>query len=141
MGSNPEHESPGTVKKICPNCGEPFLRWRANALQTGAKFCSNRCANTGENSHMWKDKPVYSSLHKWIYRHKKRNGKCSNCGKTGKTQWANTNGEYKRVLEDFVELCVKCHVHFDIANRGGFIVNQAGKQFLRKTTKLINIIL
>src|SRR3990167_5640602 len=146
MGSNPEHESPGTVKKICPNCGEPFLRWRANALQTGAKFCSNRCANSGKNSHMWQENikveavadRAYYTIHTWVRRNKVKPEKCTKCGKAGNSrqiQWANIDNTYRRVLENYIGLCVRCHVIFDAIKRGG-VVNQYGFQKLRALTLL-----
>ncbi len=36
-------------------------------------------------------------------------GRCTDCGVYSDTVWANTNYEYRRNLDDFVELCVKCH--------------------------------
>lgn len=38
---------------------------------------------------------------------------CSDCGEAKKTQWANVDHTYRRVLEDYIELCAKCHRLYD----------------------------
>lgn len=73
----------------------------------------------GEHNPHWKGADVgYAALHRWIARHKKKNGKCSQCGAVkGRTDWANISGEYKRELDDYVELCVSCHRRFDLGRQ------------------------
>lgn len=133
------------VNCTCIQCGKSFIRWYSLIKQGGGKFCSNKCAQSDE-SKLGKN-PTLNALHMWIHRKKSRPKKCSNCGIKGKEnkrgwwtiQWANIDGKYRRNLDDFIPLCVKCHVHYDIKLRGGWIKNQYGKQNIRKTTKLLSV--
>ena len=66
----------------------------------------------------WKgDEAGYGALHSWIYRKLGRPETCMDCGKTGlkgsKIHWANVDHEYRRILEDWIRLCVQCHVDHD----------------------------
>lgn len=70
----------------------------------------------GEQHPQWRGDAVsYRALHQWVARHKTKTGICTDCGrnvgKTGHTgsEWANVSGRYLRDLDDFVELCVRCH--------------------------------
>lgn len=55
----------------------------------------------------------YNSLHSWVRRKKGKPLKCCNCGSDKYVQWANKSHEYKRDINDFFELCRKCHVAYD----------------------------
>lgn len=66
----------------------------------------------------WKgDKVGYGALHDWIRKHKGTPSTCEECGKENlfgmKIHWANISGNYKRDLNDWRRLCVKCHSHLD----------------------------
>ena len=64
----------------------------------------------------------------WLRRNKPKPNKCQICNKFGNSrqiQWANINGKYRRIFDDYIALCVKCHVNFD-ANKRGYIKNQYG---------------
>lgn len=69
----------------------------------------------------WKGNGVgYSGLHSWIRRKLGKASHCEECGlsKVPKGmaryfQWANVSGQYKRILTDWKQLCVKCHKAFD----------------------------
>lgn len=69
----------------------------------------------GKNHHCWQGDDVgYVSLHKWVQRHKPKTGTCQHCGRTNcRTENANISGEYKRDLDDYIELCQFCHIKFD----------------------------
>jgi hypothetical protein len=69
----------------------------------------------GERSGTWKgDKVSYSGLHYWVARWKTRPDYCEFCNKTNvRFQWANKSHEYKRDLDDWINLCCKCHYHYD----------------------------
>lgn len=72
----------------------------------------------GSNSYAWKgDKVSYPSIHQWVAYWKGSPDTCEQCGKTGfkvgQIQWANIDHKYRRVLEDYIRLCVKCHFQFD----------------------------
>lgn len=130
-----------TVTKNCLNCGKEFTRCRSHAKQTGAKCCSNRCANTGKRSHMWQGQNAgYNAIHKWVQRHKGRATECSQCGVAGKfdgtrwsIKWANKDHKYRRNLDDFIALCARCHKFYDIKYNGSIIRNQSGICQLRSS--------
>lgn len=78
----------------------------------------------GKNHHYWKgDRVSYRSLHKWVERKLGLPNHCEYCGLTkapeGKGisrnyfQWANIDHTYKRNTSDWIQLCYKCHKHFD----------------------------
>jgi hypothetical protein len=68
----------------------------------------------GDHSHSRRGDDVgYQGLHKWIRAHKARTGICEHCGSKAKTEFANVSGEYKRDINDFIELCRKCHADYD----------------------------
>lgn len=74
-------------------------------------------ANTGKNSKNWKgNKATYSSLHDWVERHLGKPSKCEHCGTTEKRMyhWANKSHKYKRILSDWIRLCVPCHKRYDL---------------------------
>ncbi len=66
----------------------------------------------------WKGDDVgYRGLHRWIIKMKGRPDKCSHCLRPRTTpssiHWANISKLYKRDVDDFVALCVKCHKAYD----------------------------
>lgn len=62
----------------------------------------------------WKgDKAKYDALHKWVYSRKGKPSVCEKCGSTKSVQWANKSGMYKRILNDWIRLCAKCHSAYD----------------------------
>lgn len=68
----------------------------------------------GEENPFWKGKDVgYSSLHMWVNRHKNKPIECIECGEIKKLDWANIDHKYRRVLDDYIALCRKCHKRFD----------------------------
>lgn len=73
-----------------------------------------------EESHAWKgDKYGYQGIHAWIRRQKGKATTCTTCLDTKNVQWANKSGEYKRDLNDWIELCGKCHSKYDRENIWG----------------------
>jgi hypothetical protein len=77
----------------------------------------------GESSHLWQgDNITYGALHNWVNYSKSKTGICTNCGANvgpttrAGTQWANVDHTYRRVLEDYIELCRACHAVYDIVN-------------------------
>ena len=72
---------------------------------------------TGMGNRLWKgDKVGYRALHDWINKWKGKANRCEMCGikKRKRYQWANIDHKYKRVLDDYVSLCAKCHQEYDI---------------------------
>ena len=69
-----------------------------------------------EKHPLWKgDEACYSSMHKWIIRHKgnAKEHKCEHCGKQAH-DWANKKHDYKHNLDDYMALCRSCHHKFDV---------------------------
>lgn len=67
----------------------------------------------------WKGSNVgYFALHSWVSRKKGKAKVCSECKGTQNVQWANLSHEYKRDLDDFIEMCNKCHAHYDVLHWG-----------------------
>ena len=86
------------------------------------KIIASNQARGGERHYLWQGDDVSNdALHIWIGRRKKKTGVCSHCGNRPKvhrnrkygTEWANVSGEYRRDLDDFIELCTPCHREFD----------------------------
>lgn len=65
-----------------------------------------------------------SAAHKWITTFYGLPKICEMCGKTGlnghQIHWANKEHTYKRIRQDWLRLCPKCHATFDKGKRGKF---------------------
>lgn len=75
----------------------------------------------GEKSYQWKGKDAcYRQIHKWVQNWKGKPNHCEKCGKTydkpRSIQWANIDHKYRRVLDDYIALCCKCHIFYDKEN-------------------------
>ena len=75
---------------------------------------------TGEKSTSWKGEKVsYGVLHAWVCRWLGKPDTCEHCGKVGlknhKIHWANKSHQYKRNLEDWLRLCVRCHKKYYVS--------------------------
>jgi hypothetical protein len=59
--------------------------------------------------------PRYQHVHKWIKRNFLRTGRCEWCGSTKRrTVYATARSDgYTYNRADWLELCDRCHVHFD----------------------------
>lgn len=72
---------------------------------------------SGEKHPAWKGDDVkYVALHQWVNKQKGKAAKCSNeaCeGSSDRYDWANVDGKYRRVTEDYIELCRSCHKRYD----------------------------
>ena len=74
--------------------------------------------NTGEDNGNWKNGSAkYRAIHIWVERKLGKPRFCENCGsrnlKHRQYHWSNISGKYKRVLNDWKRLCIKCHFKFD----------------------------
>ena len=75
----------------------------------------------GNKNWLWKGEGVsYAGMHKWVTQWKGSPKYCENCGVLGKKNgkvwsihWANIDHKYRRVLDDYIALCVKCHRGYD----------------------------
>lgn len=110
------------VKKKCIYCGEIFYSFRNKSEER--KYCSIKCSglgNRGNKNYLWKgENASYRTQHKWIGRRVGKADHCELCGldsiPVGKKryfQWANISGEYKRDINDYIQLCLLCHKKFD----------------------------
>ena len=75
--------------------------------------------NKGKNQWMWMgDNVGYLALHSWVARWKGKANHCEVCGISEKRtyHWANIDHKYRRVLEDYISMCVPCHRKYDIKN-------------------------
>lgn len=65
----------------------------------------------------WKEEVTYTGIHAWVKRYKGQPTTCEKCGKTGlngkRAHWANIDHKYKRVLDDYIRMCVSCHQLYD----------------------------
>src|ERR1051325_5326877 len=85
----------------------------------GVKFKKGQ--QVGEKNFRWKgDKVSKDGLHDWVYYHKGNPKKCEHCAKPNIKErgqwildWANKSHEYKRDLNDWLALCLKCHRAYD----------------------------
>ena len=74
-----------------------------------------------EKNHQWKGEQAgLRAIHIWVAKWKGRPETCEGCGKSGLTgcqiNWANIDHKYRRVLEDYIRLCSKCHGEYDSKN-------------------------
>ena len=75
----------------------------------------------GETHYNWSANPSYQAIHKWLRKNKQRTGICQICGArpiwlmSGRigTEFANISGEYRRDVDDYIELCRPCHRIYD----------------------------
>jgi len=73
--------------------------------------------NFDENSHAWKgEKAGYRAKHMWIISRRGSPNYCEHCKRNDKRMynWANVDHKYKRIIGDYMRLCVSCHRKYDI---------------------------
>jgi len=105
-------------KPSCLVCKKKLTRY-------DAKYCGEHRAidNTGSNNYQWKgDNVGYHGLHKWVERQLGKLKECSHCGTVDETkryEWASVSREYKRIKDDWVRLCRKCHGQYDKGENWG----------------------
>jgi len=95
--------------------------YQKSPAHRGALSASLAGKHIGEASSRWKgDSAGYIAIHEWVRRSKPRTGVCTNCGEEGRTEWSNVDHTYRRNLDDYVELCHRCHHNHDV--RTGLIL-------------------
>ena len=117
-GSDGRHEI--FYKRYHNNRGKIPPSRKGTTMSESAKLKIGLAAS-GENSYAWKgDNATYGSIHDWVDRWKGKPDTCEMCGTSGLTKqqihWANIDHEYRRVLDDYIRLCVSCHRYYDIDN-------------------------
>ena len=110
----------------CLYCNKSFLE---RLTRNSNIYCSQECYWEDrrqqnrpdleeENHSCWiGDKVGYNALHSWVKKHLGYPDVCEHCKKNGlsgrQIHWANKDHEYKRILEDWLRLCAKCHSSYD----------------------------
>jgi hypothetical protein len=149
------------VKVTCP-CGEEFETPKRRIEQGRGRYCSRDCMyryrvrptglkyeiknenpgwfkpgrpqETGEGNVSWKGEDVsYKELHRWVAKHKQKTGVCENCGTSdAPTEWSNKSHEYRRDLNDWSELCKKCHGAHDSGEARGAATRKYGRDAVQR---------
>jgi len=78
-------------------------------------WLDGRPAIKGEKNPHWKgDNAGYVAIHAWVARWKGRPKICEVCGNpSNNVQWANIDHRYRRVLEDYIAMCYRCHAEYN----------------------------
>lgn len=80
--------------------------------------------NTGEDNVKWVGNKVgYRAIHSWIERKLGKAYWCTWCFSMKNIHWANWSHEYKRDVNDWIQLCHKCHFKYDSGKNWGSIKN------------------
>ena len=94
-------------------------KWLRTAYEEGRKTVISM---KGNSNPAWKGKEAgYHAIHKWLYKRKERSNICEFCETVVNVQFANLSGKYLRDVNDFIELCRRCHYWFD-RDRSLFLV-------------------
>lgn len=106
------------IKITCERCGGVIETYpsRIGRKKYCSKLCQNRSiARSGPDHHNWKgDEVGYQALHSWVRRKLGSASSCELCdNETGRFEWSNISGEYKRDTSDWRSLCAKCHRRVD----------------------------
>lgn len=128
------------VFKNCIECNEifyitPGLVGSLDIKHPEPKYCSNRCRllnplfkNTGRTRFQSRERSFkgtqkeYYQLHHWVRKNKGKAFWCTFCFSCKKVEWANISGLYRKELNDYMQLCNKCHFKYDKHDlRLGFI--------------------
>ncbi len=72
--------------------------------------------HSGMDSFHWKGNNVkYAGLHRWVSKWLGKPELCSVCGDENakRYEWANVDHKYRRILEDYIRMCTRCHREYD----------------------------
>ena len=72
----------------------------------------------GEEARRWKGEAAgYVAIHMWIKKHWGMPDHCDmcNCHDASRYEWCNKDKKYRRVREDWMQLCPSCHRIYDCA--------------------------
>lgn len=105
------------IKKTCVGCGIEYEL--GSYHRKYRKYCSHGCSiknHTGNKHPFWKEN-TYSkhAVHNWVKRWKVKPSFCEVCGTINVVlDWANRDGLYKRILDDYICMCRSCHRKYDM---------------------------
>ena len=78
----------------------------------------NNASGNGKSHYKWLgDKISIRGVHTWIERQKGKPQVCEHCGATRKEKWlhwSNIDHKYRKNLDDYISLCVPCHIKYDV---------------------------
>lgn len=104
------------VVVVC-GCGKEFETSQDRIDCGRGKYCSKTCMYKFRNNPPVHDNAKYSAVHKWIAKNYGKSMECENCGLKSSNpyqiHWANLDGNYDRLRENWARLCAKCHWHLD----------------------------
>ena len=99
--------------------GKPtWMKGKHHTEETRRKISEERKGKyCGKKNISWKgDNASYSALHTWVHKHKPQSATCEHCHKVKPLEAANISGKYLRDVNDYLWLCPRCHLYFDIVN-------------------------
>lgn len=113
--SIPSRDARGRPRRfVHGHAGGPLVGHEVTA-ETREKI---RQTKLGSKNASWKGADAgYGALHMWVHRHFSKTGTCELCKSEKKTEWANISGDYLRMREDFLEMCISCHRRYDLMRR------------------------
>ena len=119
---NPNWRGGKKINSICKNCGKKKCDYVVR------KYCSKICSvisperrelqrkNALGNKNHWKGDVVgYQGVHAWLRKKYGKPNFCEHCKIINKKMyhWANISKNYKRKRNDWLRLCVPCHMKYD----------------------------
>lgn len=111
------HTKKAILKNSLAHTGKNHPNWGKH-LSEKTRFLIGD-AQKGEKNWNWQgDYPKYWAVHKYIIRHYGQPDTCEHCGKSGlkgqRINWANKDNNYKRDINEWLRLCVRCHREYDV---------------------------
>lgn len=107
-----------SIPRVCMECQKDFLTWKTEIKRGGGLTCSRACYHKRSQKLLdekFKHKTTYDTIHRWVYKQAGKANKCELCAvKESKYyQWSNKSGDYRQDMEDWWQLCPKCHHAYD----------------------------
>ena len=109
----------------CDICREAS-RLRKRDHRVGNYIPHEKWGHKESENPAWKGDAVgYKNIHAWVRYHKSKSGICSVCHvdfgteRGHATHWANLDHQYRRILDDYVEMCPSCHKKYDLRSNTG----------------------
>lgn len=98
-----------------------FGKGDRHSEQAKKKVSASLFGKRGKLSRRWLgDKAGYTAIHTWLTN---KYGKASHCENkrceglpASRYEWASISGECKRDINDYVQLCTRCHRKYDYGN-------------------------
>ena len=115
LGKNNPFYGKTHSKEFCELQRERGKKRMQGKKQTSETKIKIGIANKGKNNGQWDgDNVGYQAIHIWIRSNKPKSKYCEYCSQpTTKLEAANISGKYKRDINDFLWLCLKCHKWYD----------------------------